>query len=310
MEKKTLGKTNLQASPIGFGGAPIGYLDEDARLTTQILNVLLDAGVNLIDTAACYPGSEQLIGESVGHRRDDYILVTKCGHHVDGVTGEEWSADLISQTVERALRRLRTDHIDVVLLHSCSMAVLERGEAIEALTRARDAGKIGFVGYSGDNETAAYAATLDDVAVIETSVNICDQASLDTVLPKTQENNIGVLAKRPIANAAWKDLSEQRGVYQNYAKPYRERLLAMGLTPAALGFQGEAPQLWPRIALRFTLAQPGVHCAIIGTTRPQNARTNITTLEDGPLPERLVQQIRHAFKSAQSSAGEHWPGLT
>ncbi len=217
---------------------------------------------------------------------------------------------LISQTVERALQRLRTDHIDIVLLHSCSLTVLQRGEAISALVRARDAGKIGFVGYSGDNEAAAYAATLDDVAVIETSVNICDQANIDTVLQKTEENNIGVLAKRPIANAAWKDLSQQRGVYQSYAKPYRERLLAMGLTPIALGFQGETTQLWPRIALRFTLAQPGVHCAIVGTTRPQNAQTNINSVEQGPLPKHLVQQIRHAFQSAQLNAGEDWPGLT
>ena len=310
MEKRVLGKTGFAVSPLGFGGGPVGFLGEDAQHTANILNPLLDADVNLIDTAACYAGSEPLIGEVVGRRRDEYILVTKCGHKVDAVTGEEWSPELIGLTVDRALKRLRTDHIDVMLLHSCDLTVLQRGAAIRTLAKARDAGKIRFVGYSGDNEAAAYATTLDDIAVIETSVNICDQANIDVVLPKTVEKNIGVLAKRPMANACWKDLSEQRGVYQSYAKSYTERLSAMGITPAELGFDGDPVQLWPRIALHFALSHPGVHCAIVGTTNPNNAVDNLAALDEGPLPEDAFQKIRRAFKSAQTKAGKAWPGLT
>ncbi len=305
-----MGKTGLEVSPLGFGGAPVSFLEQDAKRTADILNPLLDAGVNLIDTAAGYPGSEPLIAEVVGHRRDEYILVSKCGHHVDGVTGKEWSQELIGLTVERSLKRLKTSHIDVMLLHSCDMGVLQLGEAIHALVKVREAGYIRFVGYSGDNEAAAYAATLNDVAVVETSVSICDQVNIDAVLPKTVEKNIGVLAKRPVANGAWKDLSEQRGVYQTYAKAYTERLSAMGTTPADLGFDGDPAQLWPRIALRFTLSQPGVHCAIVGTTNPNNARANLAALHEGPLLDDAFQKIRSAFKSAQAKAGEQWPGLT
>ena len=254
MEKRLLGKTGLAVSPLGFGGGPVGYLGEDAQRTAHILDPLLDAGVNLIDTAACYPGSEPLIAEAIGRRRDEYILVSKCGHKVDGVRGKEWSAQLIGLSVERSLKRLKTDHIDVMLLHSCNLEMLKRGEAISALARARESGKIRFFGYSGDNDAAAYAATLEDIAVIETSVNICDQVNIDLVLSRTVEKNIGVLAKRPMANAAWKDPSEQRGIYQSYVQSYTERLSAMRITPADLGFNGNPTQLWPHIALRFTLS--------------------------------------------------------
>ena len=310
MEKRLLGKTGLAVSSLGFGGAPVGFLDEDAQRTADILNPLLDAGVNLIDTAACYADSEPLIAEVVGQRRDEYILVTKCGHKVEGVRGEEWSAELIGLTVERALKRLKTDHIDIMLLHSCNLAVLKRGEAIGALLKAREAGKIRFVGYSGDNEAAAYATTLEDVAVIETSVNICDQANIDLVLPQTVEKNIGVLAKRALANAAWKYSSQQRGVYQSYARSYRKRLSAMSITPADLGFDGNPAQLWSRIALRFTLGQPGVHCTIAGTTNPENAQANLSAAAEGPLPADTLQEIRNAFQSAQAKTGKPWQGLT
>ena len=310
MERRRFGKTNLQVSPLGFGAAPIGYLDKDIGSVTDLLNGLLDSGLNLIDTAACYPGSEPLVGRAIGHRREDYVLVTKCGHEVDGTSAKEWSADLIAQTVERALKRLQTDHIDVMLLHTCSLETLEQGEVIEALVKAREAGKIRFLGYSGDNEAAVFAAGLNEVSVIQTSVNICDQVNIDKVLPKARENDIGVLAKRPIANAAWKELSEQKGIYQNYARSYRERLLASGLTPAQLGFEGDPQQLWPRIALRFTLSQPGVHTAIAGTTSLANAKANLAAVEEGPLSDEVNGQIRRAFQKAQAKSGEEWAGLT
>ena len=281
-----LGKTGLQVSSLGFGAAPIGYLDTESDTVTVVLNALLDAGVNLIDTCACYPHSEELIAEAVGHRREEYVLVSKCGHQVEGVTGQEWSAELLRHTVERSLKRLDTDHLDIMLLHSCGLSVLQQGDALETLVKAQAAGKIRFVGYSGDNQAAVYASTLADVAIIETSINICDQVNIDTVLPKAVQNQIGILAKRPIANASWKEVSHQPGVYKSYAQPYTERLSAMGITPASLGFDGEPAVLWPRIALRFTLAQPGVHCALVGTTNLGHTTDNVAIAAEGPLAAR------------------------
>ncbi len=273
-----------------------------------MLNFMLDAGVNLIDTAAGYQGSEALIGNAVGHRRDEFVLVSKCGMKVPDIDARVWSADLVAQTVDRSLRALKTDRLDVMLLHSCDLKTLQSGEALGALVKARDAGKIRFAGYSGDNEAAAYAATLADVAVLEISVNVVDQANVDAVLPAARANDVGVIAKRPIANAAWKDLEQQPSFYKSYAKTYTDRLRQTNLDPAALGFAGPPDEAWPELALRFTLGQPGVHTAIIGTTNPDNARRNIAALENGPLPAHVMEQIRAAFRAANPDGS--WTGQT
>ena len=305
MEKVTFGKTGLHVSRLGFGSAPIGYLKTERERVGKILNLLLDEGVNVIDTAASYEGSEEEIASAVGHRRDEFVLISKCGGKVPQAQGEAWTAELIQNTVDAALRRLQTDRIDVMLLHSCDLTMLKKGEALGALVEARKAGKIGFVGYSGDNEAAAWAAAHKDVAVIQTSVNLVDQINIDLVLPEARKHNVAVLAKRPIANSAWRGLEAFSGIYPKYVKPYWDRFQGLRLTPQDLGFQSEKD--WAEIALRFTLAQPGVHTAIIGTTNPDNARANITAAKNGPLPAEAVKKIRDAFKHA---AAEGWPGLT
>jgi aryl-alcohol dehydrogenase-like predicted oxidoreductase len=310
MEKRTFGRTSLDVSVLGFGGAPIGVLNTEQAQIETILNALLDQGVNVIDTAAGYLGSEEAIGKAVAHRRDEFVLVSKCGQASDHLDGEAWSAQVITQTVDRALRRLQTDHLDVMLLHTCDLETLKKGEALGALVDACGAGKIRYVGYSGDNAAAVYAAEHPDVAVIETSINICDQANIDTVLPKAVENGVGVIAKRPIANAAWKNLSDQPGFYATYAKTYTERLAKMGVSLSELGFEGEPDRGWPEIALRFTLSQPGVHTAIIGTTNPAHVEANIQAADNGPLPAETVELLRVAFRQAESASAESWGGLT
>ncbi|MEX0776010.1 MAG: aldo/keto reductase [Phycisphaeraceae bacterium] len=306
MEKRDFGNTGLRVSALGFGAAPVGYLKTDQQQVARMLNLMLDQGLSLIDTAECYAGSEEMIRQAVGHRRDEYVLVTKTGHDVPDTSGPEFSEERITGSIDRSLRRLGTDRLDVVLLHSCSREKLEQGEAVAALVKAREAGKIRFAGYSGDNEAAVYAATLEDIAVIETSVSIADQANIEGVLPVARRRGLGVEAKRPIANAAWKSGDQQPGFYKNYASEYHQRLAKMGLTTADLGFDGPENKVWPEIALRFTLSMPGVHCAIVGTTKTDNALANIAAAKKGPLPQPTVQAIRAAFARAQPAAG--WPG--
>jgi aryl-alcohol dehydrogenase-like predicted oxidoreductase len=309
MERRKLGKTGYEVSVLGFGGGPVGYLDVDAGQVGKVLNLLLDRGVNLVDTAAAYRGSEEAIGKAVGHRRDEFVLVSKCGQAFPDIDGPAWAESTITRTIDRALTRLKTGHIDVMLLHSCDLDTLKKGEALGALVKARDAGKVRFVGFSGDNERARYAAELDDVAVIETTVNLCDHANIETLLPITRRNDIGILAKRPIANAAWRAASDRKGIYVDYAEPYAKRLAAMNLDPAELGFAGPVDDAWPEIALRFTLAQPDVTTAIVGTTRTASAERNLAFAEKGPLPPDAVARIRKAFRRAEQSAGEPWPSL-
>ena len=299
----------------------------------RLLGALLDLGVALVDTAASYAGSEAAIGRAIGARRDRYTLVSKCGQQVGDETAEAWSAELIANSVDRSLRRLRTDHIDVMLLHSCALEILQRGEALEALRQARAAGKIRFLGYSGDNEAVVWAAEQPDVAVIETSISIADQHNIDGALAVAQRRNLGVLAKRPIANAAWKQPEQQPGFYRNYSTIYHQRLARMGMTmkelqsAAARGDQEPFKRLarmglslkelgydgartpdegWPELALRFTLSQPGVHTAIVGTTNPRHVAANIAAAEKGALPAEQVAAIRAAFAAAEQADSEEW----
>jgi aryl-alcohol dehydrogenase-like predicted oxidoreductase len=306
METTTFGRTGLTVSRMAFGAGPIGYLGTEGARAGRILNLLLDHGVNLIDTAAAYLGSEERIGEAVGHRRESFILLSKCGRRVEGVTGEDWSAPLISASVDRSLRRLRTDHLDVMLLHSCPLEVLQRGEALEALLRAREAGKIRFAGYSGDNAAATFAATLPGVDVLMCSGSLCDQVNLDEAVPAAQAAGTALILKRPVANAAWRPVEEQGGIYREYTRPYAERFAAMGLDPRELGFPG--PESWMEIALRFALTIPGRPVLSIGTTRPENAEANLRLLAKGPLPREAYDRIRRAFQEARG--GAFWPGLT
>lgn len=306
MEKRSFGKTGYQVSPLGFGAAPIGYLQTEYERAASILNLLLDKGINVIDTAASYPGSEETIGKAIAHRRREFVLISKCGSKVSGVSGEAWSAPLIAQTVDRSLKNLNTDHLNVMLLHSCSLDILKKGEAIEALVQARQAGKIRFAGYSGDNDAAAYAAGHPEIAVIETSINIADQMNIDRVLPIARQNNLGVIAKRPIANAAWKNRDEQPGMYKDYAQTYHDRLKKMKLIPRELGFFGDQDHAWAEIALRFTLSQQGVHTAIVGTTSPDNAQANIAYATKRPLSNEAIDKLRQAFRAADPAGS--WTG--
>jgi aryl-alcohol dehydrogenase-like predicted oxidoreductase len=295
MKYTAFGHTGLKVSRLAFGAGPIGYLDSSQEQVGQVLNLLLDRGVNVIDTAAAYLGSEELIRKAVGHRRDDYILVSKCGRRV-------------TETVDRSLRRLGTDRLDVMLLHSCKLEVLRQGEALGALLRAKEAGKIRFAGYSGDNEAATFAVGLPGVDVLMCSASICDQVNLEGALPAAVRAGTAVIAKRSVANGAWKPAEDQMGVYRDYAKPYAERFREMALEPLELGFK--SPGDWMEIALRFTLAQPGVQVLSVGTTRAANAEANLRLLEAGPLPADAVARIRAAFSEARERSGGPWPGLT
>ena len=158
METRELGRTGLKISRLGVGLAEMGHLALDEKGTAaRLLNTALDGGINFLDTAACYGNSEELIGKTVAGRRDEYVLATKAGHVTAGYEGKEWTAKTIRDSIERSLKRMKTDRVDLVQLHSCDVEILERGEVIQALLDAGQAGKTRFVGYSGDGESARWA---------------------------------------------------------------------------------------------------------------------------------------------------------
>jgi aryl-alcohol dehydrogenase-like predicted oxidoreductase len=290
MVKRMLGRTGLEISVLGFGGAEIGYENAPLADVEKLLGGALDAGLNLIDTAECYADSETKIGQAVSHRRGDFFLFTKVGHAA-GFELPDWDLRMMEQSIDRSLQRLQADHVDLIQLHTCSEDMLRQGDVIEVLQRAKSAGKTRFVGYSGDSKAALYAVTCGAFDTLQTSVNIADQECIELTLPKAKEAGMGVIAKRPIANVAWRTGSEKPA--NGYVLSYWERLqklaypfLADGVTDAAIS-----------TALRFTLAQPAVTTAIVGTKNPERWQKNAALLAAGPLPEAEINAIRERWKA-------------
>ncbi|MGD9895758.1 MAG: aldo/keto reductase [Candidatus Methylacidiphilaceae bacterium] len=307
MRFQPLGKTGLLVFPLGLGAAEMGFVGMDQAAATELLHFAIDHGINVIDTAAGYGASEERIGAALGPRRRQCVLVSKCGWAGEGEGGpESWTAEHIARSIERSLRRLRTDHIDLMLLHSCDRPVLERGEALAALRRAQEAGKVRYIGYSGDGEAAEFACRLPEVSAIEISVSFCDQANLETVLPAARAAQIGVLAKRSLANGAWRSVEEVHPAYREYVRPYADRFRAMGVELAKLGAKEMG---WAEAALRFVLAQPGVHVALAGSARFEHLFENLEAVRRGPLPHEMVTRLRHAFAEAESRSGKRWQAL-
>src|SRR5947208_1619147 len=189
------------ASVLGFGGAEIGYQRVSSRTVARLLGEALDAGLNVIDTAECYDNSEALVGRAISSRRREVYLFTKCGH-ARGWGRADWRPAPLLASVERSLRRLATDYLDLIQLHSCSLAELQQGDAIGALERAREQGRVRYIGYSGDGEAARYAIECGRFDTLQTSVSIADQEALELTLPLAHGRQMGVIAKRPLANVA------------------------------------------------------------------------------------------------------------
>jgi aryl-alcohol dehydrogenase-like predicted oxidoreductase len=297
IERRALGRTGMQVSIIGFGGSETGYGGASARTVANILNSALDDGLNFIDTAACYGDGEDQIGKAVAHRRRDFYLATKCGHAADGLAGRDWDPKLVARSIDRSLKRLRTDYIDLMQLHSCDASTIRDGRVTEVLRQARSAGKIRFLGYSGDGTDAVCAVESGDFDTLQISVSIADQEAIDLVLPKAAARGVGIIVKRPIANAAWRDT---RRSADPYARPYYLRLEKL-----AYDFLSGDMKESIATALRFTLSTPGVTTAIVGTSKAGRWQENAAIASLGPLPDHQYRTIRERWRQV---APVSWTG--
>ncbi|MDJ0974889.1 MAG: aldo/keto reductase [Planctomycetota bacterium] len=293
--RRPLGRTGLDVSVLGYGSVPIGqpgYPYEDAA---ELLDGILAAGVNLIDTAAAYGRAESVIGRALHSRRDELVLVTKTGAVENYAPA--WSKPEIRQTIDRSLERLQTEVVDVVLLHTCEQSLLEQGEVVEAVQEAKAAGKTRFIGYSGDNDALTYALDLGVFDVVEASYSLLDQVNRET-LRRAEREGVGVLLKRPLANAV---PGRSEPPPSPYAAAYWPRWSAIGLEPEDVG---GVP--WLEAAARFSAYADGVSAMLSGSGSLEHLLANIQAVNAGPLPEEHVKRIEARF----DAHADEWPGLT
>jgi aryl-alcohol dehydrogenase-like predicted oxidoreductase len=198
---RAFGRTGLSVSALGLGAGEIGDAALDEHEVEALLRAAVDCGITLIDTARSYGLSEARIGRFLAPVRDQVVLSTKVGYGVAGVP--DWTGECVRLGIDQALERLATDRIDIVHLHSCPTDVLERGDVVTALHDARRAGKLRSAAYSGDNEALAWAVASGQFDSLQLSFNVCDQRAA-TVIERAHAAGLGVIAKRPLANAPWR----------------------------------------------------------------------------------------------------------
>ena len=299
MKNTILGSTGIQVSQLGMGLAEIGSAPFGIDEARGLLNSALDAGITFLDSAACYGASEELLGKTIADRRSEFILATKCGHITGDYSGQEWSRQTVTDSIDRSLTRLKTDYLDLVQLHSCETAILQSGEAIEALIRAKEAGKTRFIGYSGDNEAAEWAVNSDIFSTLQTSFSLVEQKARRHLLGLAKSKGMGIIIKRPIGNGVW----GAKVPPSEYSREYYERAQAM--KKEGNWMDEEADPI--KLALAFTFSHPEVDTAIVGTRNLAHLLSNIRMLEEsiGLSPATKIELHRRFDK-----LGANWHQLT
>ncbi len=200
MEYRTLGKTGLKISRLGFGGIPIQRVD--AAVTKTLVQEMAAKGINYIDTARGYTVSESYLGEALEGVRDKFVLATKSMSRTKGDMAKD---------IDISLNNLRTDYIDLYQVHNPSMEQLEQviaeGGALEALLEAKAAGKIGHIGLTAHSlEVFERALTLPWVETVMFPYNIVETQG-EALIQKCAKLNVGFIAMKPLAGGAIEDAS-------------------------------------------------------------------------------------------------------
>ncbi|RED51710.1 aldo/keto reductase [Cohnella lupini] len=299
MERRQFGNTDMRVSVLGFGGYEIAMKGEEKTVkeVEQLLSTALENGVNVIDTASSYNSSEALIGKSMSHRRNDYYLFSKLGEGTSvGLPYPDWDVRNVRPSIERSLKDLKTDYLDLILIHSCSEAVLRQGDLIEAVQRLKQEGLARYIGYSGDSTDALYAIQTNAFDALQTSLNLADQEAIDLTLDEAAKRSMGVIAKRPVTNVVW----EREGA-ENAPDTYVKRMKKLDYP-----FSKADSDTLIEMSLRFVLTYPQVHTAIVGTADPEHLLENVLSVSKGKLSDGDLHLIRSRWKEAGEPA---WAGL-
>jgi len=253
--------------------------DRDAE---TCLNAVLDAGINLIDTAPDYGIAEERIGRFISHRRDEFFLATKCGcsyiQHEDSLElSHHWTREVVQKNLEESLRRLRTDVIDLLQFHGGTARELEEAGLIDLLREFRDAGKIRFLGSSNSIPELSDLILLNVFDVFQVPYS-CLAPEHDALIRQAAATGAGIILRGGIAQGG-PDAEIQRPKLND------------------IWFAARLDELLPEemnraeFILRYTLGHPDCHTVIVGTCHPDHLQENVTAAGRGPLPDDIHSEV-------------------
>jgi aryl-alcohol dehydrogenase-like predicted oxidoreductase len=315
-DRRPFGDTGLSVSPLGMGCARLGSIwqgrsDAESR---GAVAAALDLGISFFDTADSYARgrSERILGDTVHRRRADVVIATKCGllktpnsfvqalvalrsHSKSGSgniaaakpsiwkafkTRRLYAAEYIRSAAQQSCRRLRSDYVDVLLLHSPPGDVLLQDSLMEALHDLRRQGTIRYWGVSArSEEDAEIALGMQGIDCIEVPLSLCRRRSLQRVIPDAAAAGIAVIARQPFDSGSQFRTEGWAGAN---ASPYASS-------------SKETRSLILKAALQFALEAPGVNTVIAGMTRPQHVRENVAVLASEPLPREAIESLSRAL---------------
>src|ERR1700729_1511941 len=297
LPKRQLGRTGLQVTTLGYGsmelrGAPRARDTTDAQAET-ILNAVLDAGINFIDTSIDYGVSEERIGRYISHRRSDYYLASKCGCLVGApavrgqVSPHVYTRENIIAGVEQSLARMKTDYLDLVQFHiSPSKQVLEENGALDAVAELKAAGKVRFIGMSATlpHMTDHIAMGVFDVFQVPYSAM---EREHEAVIAAASAAGAGIIVRGGAAKGAPSEGKQQGLQWERWRNAKLDDLLG-DMTPMDF-------------VLRFTFTNPDLDTTIVGTINPDHLRANVELARHGPLPAELYAEAKRRLAAVGST---------
>ena len=268
-----LGRTGLEVTRLGYGAGHRKPMNDEQRET--ILNAVLDAGINFIDTADDYGNSEELIGRYISNRRSEYFIATKCGA---SRRGHRWTRDNVLRNLEESLRRLKTDYIDVMQLHGATVEDCEKGGMVEALQHMREQGKVRWIGHSTNLPDLPTFMEWDVFDVFQLPYSALDRDH-EEWLTRCARAGAGVIIR---GGAALGEPGHGKGSAHEW-RNFQE---------AGLDELRQEDESRTGFVVRFTLTHPHTDTNIVGTTNPVHLQENVRALQRGPLPWETYEEAK------------------
>ena len=288
---RTLGRTGLDVTVLGFGAMELR--GEDGRRgraispeeSERVLNAVLDSGINYIDTSIDYGKSEESIGQFISNRREEYFLASKCGCMVggdergaDGRRPHIFTRENITAGVEQSLRRLRTDHLDLVQLHaSPSKETLDQEGVVETLLDLQRDGKVRFIGSSSTLPNLPDLVELGVFDVFQIPYSAL-QREHEGPISEAAHAGAGTVIRGGVARG---EPGSGQGVDDTWNAYEAAKLeeIADGASPT-------------EFLLRFTITHPDMSTTIVGTRNPDHLAANVAAVEKGPLPADVYEEAK------------------